>query len=124
MSPDPTALAGWRGDPQDILAAGTLDPGELIRRLVPPAPAWTADALCREFDLSLFFPELGQPARHALEICGACPVRQPCLDEAIADTTLDHGIRGGMSARARVAHRRATTARKRRNATHIVRGAS
>jgi hypothetical protein len=83
----------------------------MLRRLVDSLPAWHRDSLC--LDLELWYPGRGQPNQPALDICGRCPVRRESLAEAIEDTSLDHGIRGGMTANARV------TARKARDARHM-----
>jgi WhiB family redox-sensing transcriptional regulator len=68
-------------------------------------------AACAGEPVDGFFPEKGGSNRLALQICGRCPVRAECLDEALADPSLDHGIRGGMSANARKARRRNMAAR-------------
>lgn len=93
-------------DPADIATsvdAATDYVNSLIASLRAP---WTRDALCIEFDLALWFPTRGQPNQPALDICGRCPVRLPCLAEALDDPDLDHGIRGGATAQARQAMRR------------------
>jgi WhiB family redox-sensing transcriptional regulator len=93
-------------DPAD-LAAASDEPSEYVARLIASLRApWTRDALCIEFDLSLWFPTRGQSNQPALDICGRCPVRLECLAEAIADEDLDHGIRGGVTAEARRVMRR------------------
>lgn len=48
----------------------------------------------------------------ALEVCGRCPVRAECLDEALADPTTDVGVRGGMTAACRKAKRKAERKRQ------------
>lgn len=106
-------ITSWRGDPAEIVTLFATPASELVRQLVPPRASWQRDALCREFDTSLWFPNLGESTQPALEICGRCAVRPECLADALADPTLDHGIRGGMSARARAAHRRADSKRRR-----------
>lgn len=40
-------------------------------------------ALCAETDPELFFPEIGQKAIEAREICMACDVRAECLQWAL-----------------------------------------
>lgn len=90
----------WRGDPALIITA-EADADHLARRLRRLAPAWTAEAACRGVDTDVFFPPRGGSNVEALTICGRCPARQPCLDEALADPDLDHGIRGGQTAKAR-----------------------
>ena len=93
-----------RGDPLDHALADAFNFAELIRDV---SPAWHADALCKEFDLELWFPTKGQRSDQALQICGRCPVRSECLAEALADPELDHGIRGGLTASARRQRRKA-----------------
>jgi WhiB family redox-sensing transcriptional regulator len=99
----------YGSDPSDIVAAFTPGPSTLLPRLLAARPAWVDDAACAGMSHAIFFER--EHKNEALQICGGCPVRQPCLDEAIADPELDHGIRGGMTAAARKAHRRAITAR-------------
>ncbi|HEY4535398.1 MAG TPA: WhiB family transcriptional regulator [Enteractinococcus sp.] len=69
----------------------TADDGQL---------AWQADALCAQTDPEAFFPEKGGSTRDAKKVCGACPVRQECLDYALANDER-FGIWGGMSERER-----------------------
>lgn len=71
---------------------------------------WTDDALCREIDTELFFPEKGGEApmtvQRAKTVCRACPVTTECLDYAMTfegATFQRHGIYGGLSARERYA---------------------
>ena len=67
-----------------------------------PAPSWQRDAACKECDdPAIFFPEHGGTATAAVEVCSRCPVRVECLAWAIAEG-IDHGVFGGVSARARV----------------------
>lgn len=61
---------------------------------------WERDALCREVDPDLFFPEKGEPSTQAKRICAQCPVRRQCLDKAL-ERGERHGIWGGESERAR-----------------------
>lgn len=74
---------------------------EQILPLLHPAP-WTADALCADHpDPDLWFAHNKSGARHgltdeqanAIAICRQCPVRMPCLLEAIE--TKSEGIWGG-----------------------------
>lgn len=70
----------------------------------PPArtrdtPNWDG-ALCREVgDPDLWFPEKGGPANSARAVCNVCPLREKCLDWAIANNEV--GIWGGTSERQR-----------------------
>lgn len=75
-----------------------------------PRPAvnsinWRSFAACRSVDLDLHFPIPHTPGwkrqtKAAKQICGRCPVRQRCLDWALA-TRQPAGIWGGMSERER-----------------------
>lgn len=104
-TPDCSIPGDWRrGDPQDRYEEG-FDLVGFIQRLTPD---WHADALCREFDSSLWFPGRGQRNDPALDICGRCAVRVECLDEALEDSSLDHGIRGGLTVAARQQRRKIT----------------
>lgn len=69
----------------------TADDGQL---------AWQADALCAQTDPEAFFPEKGGSTRDAKKVCGACPVKQQCLEYALANDER-FGIWGGMSERER-----------------------
>lgn len=55
---------------------------------------WRLDAACRGMNITLFFPEAGEPAREAKAVCAACPVRQPCLQYAL-DNYETFGCWGG-----------------------------
>ncbi|ASR85352.1 WhiB family transcription factor [Mycobacterium phage Tierra] len=59
--------------------------------------AWEADALCAQVDPELFFPDKGQSSKPAKAICAACPVREVCLDRALASGE-QFGIWGGETA--------------------------
>ncbi|WP_301373562.1 WhiB family transcriptional regulator [Streptomyces xanthophaeus] len=52
----------------------------------PAVPAWTAYGVCAQTDPDEFFPEKGEAdkTRTAKRICLSCPVRQLCLDAAMA----------------------------------------
>jgi WhiB family redox-sensing transcriptional regulator len=68
--------------------------------------SWRAQAACKGSDPSIFFPERGQPLAPARAICGRCPVRQECFDEAMALRALPGlerlmGVWGGTSERER-----------------------
>lgn len=73
---------------------------------------WRERAACRDEDPELFFPlsEHGPGARQTAEakaVCARCPVRERCLEYALADG-LDHGIFGGLTETERRALRRRT----------------
>jgi hypothetical protein len=60
------------------------------------AARWRELAACRGADLNLFFPDRGESAGPARQVCAACPVRQPCLDYAVSNAITD-GIWGGLT---------------------------
>lgn len=80
----------------------------MIRRAVPE---WHRQAECAGEPIETFFIPRGGSTKRAYELCGRCPVRAECLADALADPELDHGIRGGYSADARKAKRRAEAKR-------------
>lgn len=79
----------WLGIP-------TLVPAEQVEGEL----AWQVDALCAQTDPEAFFPEKGGSTRDAKKVCGACNVKQECLDYALANDER-FGIWGGLSERER-----------------------
>ena len=69
-------------------------------------PAWMKRAQCRGEGTELFLPTVGGNGAKARALCAICPVRQPCLDYALADAELA-GIWAGTTVRERVKMRRA-----------------
>jgi len=61
--------------------------------LIPPRPAWMADAACRERPDIDFFPGRGGNARPALAVCRNCGVRDICL--TFAQENGEFGVWGG-----------------------------
>lgn len=61
---------------------------------------WMAQAKCREMDPAVFFPNDGIGVLIAQRICRDCPVREECLEYALADG-VGHGVWGGASERQR-----------------------
>lgn len=70
---------------------------------------WTDRAICHGADPELFFPIGGTPD-DALAICGLCPVRSECLEEALAKG--HQGIWGGTDEEERRRLRRPPTAQE------------
>jgi WhiB family transcriptional regulator, redox-sensing transcriptional regulator len=82
---------------------------------------WQSNAACRDVpDPDIFFPEKGKngdDAKHAKQICAACPVAAQCLEYAFAIRQgYDYGIYGGLTAgeRARLLLSRSRDGRSRR----------
>lgn len=78
----------------------------------PPAPtpasSWQDAALCAQADPELWFPEkAGSNGTAAKAICNGagtrppCPVRDQCLDAALASPVEEDGVWGGLSKRER-----------------------
>ncbi|HYA68556.1 MAG TPA: WhiB family transcriptional regulator [Acidimicrobiales bacterium] len=61
---------------------------------------WMANGKCRDMDPAIFFPSDGVGVQVAQRICGECPVKDACLEYALADR-VDHGVWGGTSERER-----------------------
>jgi WhiB family redox-sensing transcriptional regulator len=86
---------------------------------IPAAPFWAGwrhRAACRGAELEVFFPDRGQSADRARQICASCPVREPCLDYALRHGIV-HGIWGGLTGRDRRAlrSRYLSTSRRKRD---------
>ena len=67
--------------------------------------SWVLRANCVGIDAELFFPDRGEPTRHAKAVCAGCEVRAECLDYAL-ETGQKFGVWGGTSERERRALRR------------------
>jgi WhiB family redox-sensing transcriptional regulator len=113
VADDPVELAA---DLPRLPHGATLDP-EVLR-----------DAACGEEDLELFYPEPGDSTAEqaAKQVCAGCPVREPCLEMALA-TGDQHAILGGTTPTERgrlrrqrqVAHARQQAAQRATTATGI-----
>lgn len=66
------------------------------------AQTWRKRAACDGIDPDIFYPasEDESAAVEAKAICETCPVRQPCLEHALANRERE-GIWGGMTERER-----------------------
>ena len=73
---------------------------------------WRSKAACRDSDVSVFFPAGEEDAGEAKAICAVCPVRDECLEWAMA-TRQDDGVWGGLTEveRRRLRRRRREAAR-------------
>ena len=76
----------------------------------PQDASWESDAICRQVDPELWFPGEGDNPRDAKRICARCPVRDACLEYALAHDER-FGVWGGLSGRERRALSRGRTGR-------------
>ncbi len=63
---------------------------------------WRKRAACRGIDVEIFFPEIDDEAEAdaAKAVCERCPVRQACLEHALAHRERE-GVWGGATERER-----------------------
>jgi WhiB family redox-sensing transcriptional regulator len=61
---------------------------------------WRQHAACRGLDPEVFYPATDEDAEEAKAVCAQCPVRQLCLEHALARRERD-GVWGGMTERER-----------------------
>jgi WhiB family redox-sensing transcriptional regulator len=61
---------------------------------------WMARGNCANEPPAMFFPSDGVGVEVARRICATCPVKEPCLEHALAHR-IDHGVWGGASERER-----------------------
>lgn len=62
--------------------------------------SWRQHAACRGVDPDIFYPASEEDAEAAKAICAECPVRQACLEYALANRERD-GVWGGATERER-----------------------
>ncbi len=62
--------------------------------------SWRDQAACRGLDPDIFYPVSDDDADMAKAVCATCPVREACLEHALANRERD-GIWGGASERER-----------------------
>ena len=62
--------------------------------------SWRTRAACQGLDPAIFYPTSDEEAGEAKSDCGACPVRQACLEYALANRERD-GVWGGATERER-----------------------
>lgn len=79
---------------------------ELPSRATPPVAA-LEDRACADADPEIFYPRGNGHAQEAIEVCGRCPHREPCLEFAL-ETGQGFGVWGGTTAE----QRQAMTARR------------
>lgn len=69
----------------------------LLDLLNTAGEVWQDRALCAQVGFDIFFPEKGGSTHEAKQVCGSCPVRDECLEYALAEN-VSHGVWGGLSA--------------------------
>lgn len=79
-------------------------------------PDWT-EAACRGLGADLFFPERGEPSEQIKAVCDGCPIKDACLEFALANDE-EFGVWGGTSARERKRMRRHAGMRRLRPINH------
>ena len=62
--------------------------------------SWRDRAACRGIDPEIFYPVSDVDAAEAKSICAVCPVREACLEYALANRERD-GVWGGATERER-----------------------
>ena len=94
---------GWYAPAPDV---PPHDPGPA--RPADDSRAWEDRAACIDADPAVFFPDKLTQANEAAakRYCARCPSRQACLECAVADPSLDHGVWGGMTPKERRLERR------------------
>ncbi len=66
-----------------------------------PAGQWAKQGVCKTDPDAMFPGNNEDDIAAAKQICGRCPVRQECLDDALRTGDNDYGIRGGLKPGAR-----------------------
>ena len=62
--------------------------------------SWRTRAACQGLDPAIFYPGTDEEAVEAKAVCGECPVRETCLEYALANRERD-GVWGGATERER-----------------------
>jgi WhiB family redox-sensing transcriptional regulator len=62
--------------------------------------SWRQRAACKGVDPDIFYPASDEEAEEAKAICATCPVREACLEYALANRERD-GVWGGATERER-----------------------
>lgn len=70
-------------------------------------PAWRERAACRGTDGARWFAETARARAWCLAVCAACPVREECYAQAMAEERYSSGRRSGVRGGALPAERQA-----------------
>lgn len=71
-----------------------------MRTETPLTMSWQKRAACAGLETEIFYPATDEEADVAKEICNECPVREACLEYALASREKE-GIWGGCTERER-----------------------
>ncbi|MET7809832.1 WhiB family transcriptional regulator [Streptomyces sp. NPDC005395] len=99
-------------------------PSHYTPDVLPPPRHWAADAACRDEDTAVFFPkdfrrsEVPLITEQAKTVCRRCPVREACLEAALARPEW-HGVWGGLDEDERRVMRRREQRRALRRAARL-----
>jgi len=82
---------------------GEYEAWEFTRAIEKMRPDFFFMALCRDNELSEFFPGRGQSAQvqRSIAVCMNCPVQFECLQYAL-DNKIEHGVWGGSGPEERI----------------------
>jgi WhiB family redox-sensing transcriptional regulator len=74
----------------------------MLAELLTNHPVWKLDAACRDKNPDLFFTDDNLiAAAPALAVCGHCPVKDDCLQDALDQDRNPEGVWGGTTKRQR-----------------------
>lgn len=91
--------AARRDDARSV--AGNLTIRNVLELITPDRDtSWHSKASCLGLDPNLFYPEQGENHPEARATCAQCPVKDKCLEDALANGE-KFGIWGGTSVRER-----------------------
>jgi WhiB family redox-sensing transcriptional regulator len=65
-----------------------------------PNLSWRQHAACRGLEADVFYPVSEEQTEEAKAVCRECPVREPCLEYALANRERE-GVWGGATERER-----------------------
>lgn len=82
-----------------------------ILAIIPRELEWQLDGVCNQTDPEIFYPEKGGSVLEPKGVCAGCPVRETCLEYALARDE-PFGIWGGMSERERRREKRRRAAER------------
>jgi WhiB family redox-sensing transcriptional regulator len=82
----------------EVVPPNLMSTKEVISRM--KNLSWRQRAACKGVDPDIFYPSSDEEAEEAKSICAQCPVRETCLEYALANRERD-GVWGGATERER-----------------------